>query len=118
LIATAYHEAGHAVAYFLSGRKFRAVTIQPNDDYLGCVEGFDANGFGPDTSSTSRKRSLIERNINCSLAGPIAEAQHTRTRNHVGASSDYHGACELASYICGSNEEIAAYLKWLEVRKG
>jgi ATP-dependent Zn protease len=34
--ALAYHEAGHAVAYFELGAKIRKVTIRPTKDYAGC----------------------------------------------------------------------------------
>lgn len=33
--ATAYHEAGHALAYILLDRKFRYVTIKPDKECLG-----------------------------------------------------------------------------------
>lgn len=35
LKATAYHEAGHAVAAFLLHRGFRRVTIVPGEGFLG-----------------------------------------------------------------------------------
>ena len=38
--ALAYHEAGHAVAYFELGRRIRKVTIVPPKNYSGCCFGY------------------------------------------------------------------------------
>ncbi len=42
LMATAYHEAGHAVVAYLHGRRFKYVSIEPNEDYAGAVAYYDS----------------------------------------------------------------------------
>jgi hypothetical protein len=67
--ATAYHEAGHAVAALALGRPVQRVSIRPDHDYLGrCA--FGKGVFRP-------SEDWLEREILIALAGVAAEARHT-----------------------------------------
>lgn len=116
--ATAYHEAGHAVAAYELRRGFRRISIVEDEDSLGSVlyrkwgEKFD-----PNVTEPGRARKLIEKAIMTALAGAEAEHVHTKRRNNAGGSSDSHSAVTLASYIIDDfEEELPAYIEWLRIR--
>jgi hypothetical protein len=50
------------------------------------------------------------------FCGPAAETKFPDRRNHVGAGKDYEDAIYLADHLCGSIEEIEAYIRWLQIR--
>jgi ATP-dependent Zn protease len=115
---TAYHEAGHAVANFAMGKRFKKVSIIPipEQDSLGGVSGCGwESKLNPELNDTEqlRIRRMVEREIITSFAGVVAEAKLTGRYNHIGASQDYHDAVFYASYVTGSTEETEAYLTWL-----
>lgn len=116
-MATAYHEAGHAVIAMQLGRGFSRVSIQPDADSLGrtLYSAFNRS-FNPDINSSTKTRLRIEQCIMCALAGPEAEAQFKGSSRGLGAHGDYKHAVDMASYECGSNEEITAYRKWLRAK--
>ena len=118
LIATAYHEAGHAVAYFFLRGGFHHVTIRPEseEDSLGHIAGHALPSFRPDLDNSTRARQVAERLIMCSFAGGAAEALHRGRNNWQGARSDWIAAIDLAGYFCAFGDEIEAYLKWLSIR--
>src|SRR3954451_4786005 len=68
-LATAYHEAGHAVMALALGRPVAAVTILPDRLRLGACE-FGKAVFRP-------SEDWLEREALISLAGLAAEALHT-----------------------------------------
>jgi ATP-dependent Zn protease len=72
---TAYHEAGHAVAYWALCRPFRDVTIIPDADCKGCVRGELTPDFGDD-SFKGNWGALVRDEAVISLAGPVAERMH------------------------------------------
>lgn len=94
LEATAYHEAGHAVACFLLGRWFRFVTVKPGDDFLGKVVGR--------ASDIRRRLKMAEKGFISihdaiiTAAGPEAERKHTGRSNHRGADGDYRRIIDIA----------------------
>jgi hypothetical protein len=97
LLATAHHEAGHAVVAHDLGRRFKRVSIVAADDYLGCVEHPRLpRWFQPDVEMTPRMERLIDDHVLVSLAGPAAEAAFTGHRNRIGASGDYETVLLLA----------------------
>lgn len=83
LLATAYHEAGHAFIAYLHGRRFKCVSIEPGDDYKGFVEYYDALTvikILEDTHCNSwlmghpnEEMKIIERSILSAMAGYIAQ---------------------------------------------
>jgi hypothetical protein len=53
----------------------------------------------------------------CDLAGVLAEQMFTGKRaNHVGAGSDYRAATDMATRLCGFDEEASALVRWLRLR--
>jgi len=118
LKGTAYHEAGHAVAALLLGRRFKAISIEPDGDILGLVSGIAwPRAFRPDTDDIdSRARSNIEKRIMIAAAGEGAESLYTGRRVMHYACQDAMQAVDLASYVCPENEECSAYTNWLWLR--
>lgn len=68
-VATAYHEAGHAVAALALGRPVHRVSVLPDRDRLGWCE-FRKGVFRP-------SEDWLEREALIALAGMAAEARHT-----------------------------------------
>lgn len=113
--ATAYHEAGHAVAYFRLGKRIRKVTIVPNDGYRGCCFGYGKlpplDGSVEITPAIEKK---VEKEIQIFFAGALAEAKHLG-RNPRGWSklTDVDCVMDLAMAMNGSMKTTEAYLNWL-----
>jgi ATP-dependent Zn protease len=105
LEATAYHEAGHAVASYFLQRPFRFVTINPGDDFLGRVVGR--------VSDVRYRLKMAERGFIStreaviSAAGPEAERKYRGRRNHHGADKDYQQIVDIARGVgedgCGGD---------------
>lgn len=75
LEATAYHEAGHAVATYLRNRRFTSVSIVAERETLGqCVFGNKPGVIALDAESYRRTRDRIETLIIVALAGVLASA--------------------------------------------
>ena len=74
-VRSAYHEAGHAVACYLLGRRFKRVTIVPDHESHGKVFPHRLRNFHPDTSTTLRTRQRIETEITILFAGGLTEAK-------------------------------------------
>jgi hypothetical protein len=114
LQATAYHEAGHAVAAYLRNRRFTSVSIVAEHETLGqCVFGNQPGVIELDAESYRRTRDRIETLIMVALAGVLAECQLTGRHNWRGAHADLHDATDYASYVTGDEQELNAYLRWL-----
>ena len=118
LEATAYHEAGHAVmAWFLNVRVDK-VSISPERDSLGhCSHEKIVRGRNPELDDSPRSRDQKEKEILVALAGGIAQRLFNRRswrRLHV--EEDWRKAEALACHVCGSSEQVEAYLQWLEIR--
>ncbi len=112
--ATAYHEAGHAVAAYVVGRRVREISIVADGDMLGHVAYWPwPDSFHPDYETDGKTRRMVESGIITSLAGPVAEALFRGRHNWRGANSDTRQAVDLASYMCGGAEETGAYIGWL-----
>src|SRR5258708_6502624 len=77
--ATAYHEAGHAAAALVVGRRFRYVTIEPDidDGSLGHCEFTHCwpRGLDPAIASPERLEVYARKAVICALAGDTAETQ-------------------------------------------
>ena len=61
--ATAYHEAGHAVAAFFLEQPFTSVTIIPGDDYWGKIMTEPFRDVRPDFDMDLNALNTIERAI-------------------------------------------------------
>lgn len=110
--ATAYHEAGHAVAAWRQGLKFKRVTIKPDADSLGHVlKGFP-KWFRPDNDQSDRVRLHAERHIIMDFAGQLAEAKFRGRRPRYGMGADNQNAVDMALYLCGSQKAVEAFLRF------
>jgi hypothetical protein len=130
--ATAYHEAGHAVALFLLGRSPGATSIEPGVDKHGDpMLGFNKSpaplragtltdprevtaGGVPELVPHQRKR--VEEEIIVLFAGPAAEERFLGHANHEWAGGDHARVLALARLSEMHPDEEEAYLNWLAVR--
>lgn len=79
-VATAYHEAGHAVVALALGRPVQKLSIKPAERWLGRCE-FHKGRF-------AAYKDLKEAQILILLAGLAAEARHTGRYGWDGAAHD------------------------------
>jgi len=111
--ATAYHEAGHAAAYILTNRKFKHVTIKPDEDSSGSlVPHLRSKG-----AMHFYNMSIEGLSSYCirSLSGPIAEFIRTGRNNHVGAKSDYQHVGEVILSVFGEDgPTVQLFLKFIK----
>src|SRR5688572_7838108 len=87
LKATAYHEAGHAVASIALRRPLTEASISPSDEQntLGhCSHPPHPPSFQPDIEVTTRDRLRIEAACIVFFAGGAAETRFLGRRNLVG----------------------------------
>ena len=83
LMATAYHEAGHAVVAYLHGRRFKYVSIEPNEEQAGVVGFYDSRIISAIIEGThcniwllehpDEAGKIVERAILSTMAGYIAQ---------------------------------------------
>jgi len=114
LKATAYHEAGHAVAALRLNVSVRSVSIVPTKGSLGRMAHYRKTGFSPDIDITSlRAKGVLERDAIVTLAGPAAEKRYTGRYNGHGAGSDIDRVLNLLSYACPDEKVLRAYFHYL-----
>jgi len=116
--ALAYHEAGHAVMAHRNELHSAYVTIVPNaeQESQGHCALAHPDGFQPDVALSPEDEVHLRASIEMCLAGDAAWARLMGRHSWQVASSDYHRAVDLATYMTGDIEETEAYLKWLRVR--
>ncbi len=95
-VATAYHEAGHAVVALVLGRPVQRVSILPDRVRLGHCE-FKKGKFKP-------SEDWLEREILIALGGVAAEARLTGEYAWGGASQDYRYVHGLAVQRAGAKQ--------------
>lgn len=117
--ATAYHEAGHAVAALNEGVRVLSIRVSREVRGGGCVQigriltpyqrfQFSPSG-GPGSVSAAWKRSLDcrLRSIRIKLAGPFAEARHVGRRYWTdGAEADFAGCMGSLSFLRNLHAEL------------
>ena len=118
LRATAFHEAGHAVAAYAENLRIRKATIIAERNTLGYVlNDSPSGGVQLDCDRADRARLRAERAIIICLAGPVAQKRYSpRSWRNVDGSEDYEQAKNLAIKINGSTDAANAHLKWLEIQ--
>ena len=97
-IATAYHEAGHAVMALALGRPVQRVSVQPSQQRLGRCE-IKKGTFRP-------SKDLLETEILILLGGLAAEARYTGRYCLGGAAEDLRGVRKLASLRAASERQV------------
>lgn len=123
-LSTPYHEAGHAVMYFVRNRAFKYVTIVPNEESnsLGHVMPRKKVNFERwaewielgNPWNDSRLRRELEGLIMIYMAGPIAEelAGFDVDDRETYYGTDDHIALDFAFRMCMPREAYA-FLDWL-----
>lgn len=109
LIATAYHEAGHAVMALLLGRDVHKVTVVPGKIHGGLRLGACEMRKGRVRAS----KDALEDEVLILLAGMVAEAQLTDSYCRLGAQQDLQAVRRLLSLDRAHN---ARQLERLEQR--
>jgi hypothetical protein len=108
---TAYHEAGHAVAAWNYGVRFKHVTIIAEEDSFGHLMHSPPKWFHPDYDSSDRMAMRAQRYIIISFAGQLAQAKFRGKHPRWGMGSDNRNAVNMAFYMCGSEKTVDAYLR-------
>jgi len=123
LEATAYHEAGHAVAGYLLRRRFEYVTIVPEGDCEGVTE------FGPldhligalvEGAESGPILAYLRQALVTVLAGPTAEErwsgvpqplEHLWGQDALATEDDHAQAIDMAGFIGNNPEDAASVLR-------
>lgn len=113
---TAYHEAGHAVARFVLRRRIDRVSILPDDESRGHVQGYVLAKLGQDWDYTLRDVQMLEDQILSALAGPAAEERLTGDVDADGAVHDRTTAVDIAMHLEGGPEVVEPYLAYLDAK--
>lgn len=118
LRATAYHEAGHALAAWKERLPISTISIIPDEDgTLGRVtHQAPPASFQPDIDAGLRVRDRIEKHAIVAFAGVEAERLVAARVSSESGARDRAGAAQLVAYLGGSVEEQRAYLQLLSVR--
>lgn len=101
--ATAYHEAGHAVAALALGRSVHGVSALPTRQHLGICQ-FGKAVFRP-------SEDWLEREILIALGGIAAEAIHTGNYAWEEAQRDFAYVRDLTLQRAGGKERQAERLE-------
>ena len=114
-VATAYHEAGHAVVGFkLSSNVPRKISVIPVGGSMGRIHNCPwPRSFRPEKAMTALTRARLEDETATILAGSEAERRYTGRANRLGASDDLKGAAVYARLVAGDDAQgVAAYIGW------
>jgi hypothetical protein len=117
LRSAAFHEAGHAVMHVLAGHRLQLLSIKPGEESHGgtnVVPQFRVPSSGPVSPQTVAN---VEAAVCILLAGWEAQrrAAPRSVRSHE-AVEDSRKAVDLIDVLSGSNEEVQAWIRLLEVR--
>lgn len=117
LEATAYHEAGHAIAAWRKKIAIKDVSIVGGEGFDGRVRYKNPRGiFDLGAADQGKVRLKTEALIAVSLAGPLAQRKFApRTVRGWHGQGDYEKASELALRLQGSGDLATAYLRWMEI---
>ena len=117
LVATAYHEAGHALAAFVQRIRIKRVTIKPGETYSGCMFAKPCVTSSVEYDNSHKQTVRVEREVRVLLAGAAAQRRFSpHGYRHYHGESDRRGAIDLIDYITGSPEETEAYFKLLNIQ--
>src|SRR5690348_4312092 len=117
LRATAYHEAGHAVAAFDLGVKLGKISIIADAESAGRT--FHRNLLAKlqlDIDQSDRVRMKAEKDVLICLAGQAAQRRfNSRSVRKHHAYSDYRRAVQVLSYFANSRRALNAYMNLLQI---
>lgn len=100
LLATAHHEAGHAVAAIELQLRLQDVTIVPADDCLGCCRvQWLASLPGVLSECSVVQRNWIERRMIYTLCGNAAERKFLGRSIRRGSGADFSQIADLAMLV-------------------
>lgn len=113
LLATAYHEAGHAVAAHVLGRPLLYATIIPEDlEHAGPSNGHVHYGKTM-ADSKGEGWGLMMIKMVCACAGPAAHRRHDpRAKAHLSGGYDYETVKIAASLVSSSEAAERALRRW------
>ncbi len=104
LVATAFHEAGHAVMALIVGRSVHKVTIAPGQMHAG--RGLRLGECRMEHGRSKAAKDWIEDEVLILLAGMAAEARFTGEYCRRGASQDLRNVHRLLEHRAGSERQL------------
>lgn len=121
-MATAYHEAGHAVAAFYLHMPVYTATIKFDKESGSRGHVLHHNPLKRASHEdiyelTPKARDRIERLIMVALAGGVAQRRYNpHSYRHVHTSADHDNAVDLANRIAGDGKGATLLLRYLAHR--
>jgi hypothetical protein len=116
-IATAFHEASHAVAAISLGIRLRkrGISIERDEDSRGRAYVHKALRTNSELKATDAQRVKAEKDVIVYFAG--YEGQRIFCpRSRGGYGRDHQDAATLMCHFAGSEREVDAYMKLLQIR--
>jgi hypothetical protein len=118
LMATAYHEAGHAVSAWYLGFEVRSVGAVPSGDALGTTRIINPlRGVDLEWSESAEEQRLAENFALHCLAGPAAQQRYDPHSFRVfHDSGDRTETLQVLGYFTASAGELSAYYQLVQIR--
>lgn len=111
LVASAYHEAGHAVMAHLCGQHLTQVEIIGDEEHSGSVSSLRLRDEPEMGEEPGLRTAAVEARILCVCAGIASEQMVTGTLDWDEGSEDVDAAVRLAMRIVGDCERVLVYLE-------
>lgn len=116
LRATAYHEAGHAVASYLLRIGLKGASIIPDEDSEGRVRNYPQPALArADYGRSAPMRDRIERLVKVLLAGEITE-RFISGKKRITIHQDHENAVSYLELLVSGDDELSAYLDLLSIQ--
>ena len=117
LQATAFHEAGHAVAAMECRVRLSIVSIIPDDESYGhCTYSIRKWKRSPEWENSTKWRYRLENLAIVALSGVAAQESYLGSEPEHGFESDVDKALDYLNHLSGSDEELRAYFEWIRQR--
>lgn len=118
LQSTAYHEAGHAVIAWRNKVRIISLSIIPEEGLFGKIRHSNPlRGIDIEWDVSTHARMRMEKCVKVSLAGAIAQRKfNPKGYRTWGDEEDRKIAYDQLTHFVGSNEELEAYSKLLEIQ--
>jgi hypothetical protein len=117
-MATAYHEAGHAVvAVYLECTVERVELTPGHPEREGLALSHDPKTTLPEEHDFDGMLPIIVRQCCVTDAGQLAEARYAGVQSHwTQLRDDHNSLLEMASLVTRGDEEAEAFLGWIRAR--